>query len=136
MRLARSAIVLACVLAGCAAQEIANQESLLAAAGFRAVPADTPTRAAIMASLPPGQLALVWRNGKPAWFYADPEGCRCLYVGGQHAHQAYERLAVRQRIAETQLQAAQMNQLAWGPWPSGPFGPYDPWAYWFFGKPS
>ncbi len=125
MRLARPAIVLA--LAGCAAQEIANQESLLAAAGFRAVPADTPFRASMMASLPPGQLVLVRREGKPAWVYADPQGCRCLYVGGQHAYQAYEQLSVRQRIAETELQAAQMSQ--WGPWPSGPFGPYDPWSY-------
>ncbi len=129
MRLARPAIVLAFALAGCAAQEIANQESVLAAAGFRVEPADTPTRAAMMESLPPGQLVLVRRNGKPAWFYADPQGCRCLYVGGQQAYQAYERLNVRQRIAETELQAAQMNQLAWGPWPSGPFGPYDPWSY-------
>ena len=129
MRLARPAIVLACVLAGCAAQESANQESLLAAAGFRVELPDTPTRAAMMASLPPGQLVLVRHEGRPAWFYADPDGCRCLYVGGQHAYQAYQQLAVRQRIAETELQAAQMNQLAWGPWPSGPFGPYDPWAY-------
>jgi hypothetical protein len=129
MRLARPAIILAFALAGCAGQEIANQESLLAAAGFRVEPADTTIRSAMMASLPPEQLVLVRRNGKPAWFYADPERCRCLYIGGQHAYDAYQRLNVRQRIAETELQAAQMNQLAWGPWPPGPFGPYDPWAY-------
>ena len=127
----RGAVIFVLALAGCAAGEIANQESLLAAAGFQVHPADTPGRQASLLALPAGQLVMAPRGGKQAWLYADPEGCHCLYVGGAHAYQEYQRLRVSQRIAETQLQAAQLNSFnyAWGPWPSGPFGPYDPWAY-------
>lgn len=133
-RLAIPAVAIALALAGCAGQEIANQESLLAAAGFRVLPANTPEREASLRSLPPGELVLVPRNGKSAWMYADPYRCHCLYVGGEHAYQAYARLAVHQRIAETRLQDAQLNAMnwnawGWGPWPSGPFGPYNPWSY-------
>ncbi len=73
---------------------------------------------------------LVPRNGRQAWVYADPMDCHCLHVGGSQAYQNFERLAVRQQIARTQLEAAQQNSFdyAWGPWPSGPFGPYDPGA--------
>lgn len=119
------------ILGGCAAQQIANQESLLAAAGFRVHAADTPIREASLHDLPPGQLVMVPRGGREAWVLPDPEGCHCLYVGGARAYQAYQQLRVRQRLEETQLRAAQLGSFdyAWGPWPSGPFGPYDPWAY-------
>ncbi len=127
----RTAVLLALALAGCAGQEIANTESLLAAAGFQVHPADTPARVTTLQALPPRQLVMVSRGGRQAWVYADPLDCRCLYVGGAHAYQAFEALSARQQIAQTQLEAAQLNSFnyAWGPWPSGPFGPYDPWAY-------
>lgn len=131
-RLAGSAVVIALALGGCAGQANENTESLLGAAGFRVEPADTAARQQFIAALPPRELVLMRRNGRPAWFYADPQFCRCLYAGGAHAYQKFEELSVRQRIAETELQAAQINSLnwyAWGPWPSGPFGPYDPWSY-------
>lgn len=131
-RLAASAAAVALALSGCAGHEIANQEDLLAAAGFRVELANTPAREASLRTLPPEQLVLVRRNGRPIWMYADPERCRCLYVGGQRAYQAYAQLSIRQRIAATELQAAQMNAFnwgAWGPWPSGPFGPFNPWSY-------
>ncbi|MEO8716139.1 MAG: hypothetical protein ABI369_14105, partial [Acetobacteraceae bacterium] len=102
----RGTVIFILSLAGCAAQGIADQESLLAAAGFQVHPADTPPRHASLFALPPGQLVMVPRGGKQAWLYADPEGCHCLYVGGAHAYQEYQRLRVSQRIAETQLQAA------------------------------
>ncbi len=118
-------------LAGCVAREVQNTESLLSAAGFRVQPANTPAQEAFLDSLPPRRLVLVRRDSKPAWIYTDPRFCHCLYIGGAHAYQAFEQLSVRQRIAETELQAAQLNSFnyTWGPWPAGPFGPYDPWAY-------
>lgn len=134
----RCAFVLVLALAGCAVQQaggtgqnIQNTESLLAAAGFRVHPADTPKRITALQALPPQQLVLITRKGRQAWVYADPVFCNCLYVGGTQAYQAFEGLNARQRIAETQLQAAQLGSFddAWGPWPSGPFGDYDPWSY-------
>lgn len=131
MRTGRIRIVLAglaaVLLSGCAAQIIANEEELLAASGFDVLPANTPQRRESLDKLPPGRLVMTERKGAPVWMFADPVNCHCLYVGGQKAYQHYANLKVRQRIAETNLQAAQLAQMnwswgIWGPWP--PFGPF------------
>ncbi|MGH7042989.1 MAG: hypothetical protein ACREFY_12775 [Acetobacteraceae bacterium] len=128
-RLAVLAGLAAFLLTGCAAQRIASDEQFLAAAGFTVRPANTPARAASLQRLPPGELMMAERKGKPVWLYADPVHCNCLYVGGQTAYRRYADLKVRQRIAETNLQAAQLARMnwqwgIWGPWPM--FGPF--WA--------
>jgi hypothetical protein len=131
MHATRAALLItgtALLLAGCAAQQIADQESLLAAAGFTAKPADTPAREASLRALPPGRLVLVTRNDRSVWMFADPMNCHCLYVGGPTDYQRYAQLKVRQRIAETRLQAAQLEQMNWGWGVWGPWPPYAPWG--------
>jgi hypothetical protein len=48
--------------------------------------------------------------------YADPGGCKCLYVGGSKEYSEYQRLLVQRQIAEDQAWAAQEAQMDWGTW--------------------
>lgn len=115
----------AALLAGCTAirrDEAHQVESTLAAAGFQARPADTPDKLAKLKLLPARTLSSKVKDGELIYFYADPEFCQCLYVGNAAAYGRYQQLAIQQRIAEEQVNAAEMNEDAamdWGMW-----GPY------------
>ena len=96
------ALIVALPLAGCAAiqrREAKTTEQLLAAAGFQAQPADTPEKLANLRAMPPRQLVSQAKDGTVVYAYADPDYCRCLYVGGPPAYSVYQRLAVQQEIA-------------------------------------
>ena len=54
-------------------------------------------------------------QGEIRWVYADPQFCKCAYVGTEAAYDRYQRLVVGQRIAEEEQDAA-MNWDAWGAW--------------------
>ena len=108
-------------LAGCATpgQQIAQKENMLAAAGFNMKPADTPAKLTNLQTLPPQQMVVRSREGKPYYLYADPTVCQCLYVGDEKAYQTYQRMAFEQRIVDQQQMAAEMNESAamdWGMW--------------------
>jgi hypothetical protein len=112
------ALLVALLPAGCAAirrSEARNTEQLLAAAGFHAIPANTPERLADLQTMPPLKLVARPKDGHFVYTYADPYNCRCLYVGGPEEYSAYQRLAVQKAIAEEQRQAA-MDWELWGPW--------------------
>jgi hypothetical protein len=112
------ALIIALPLAGCAAiqrSEARDTEQLLAAAGFQAKPADTPEKLANLRAMPPRQLVSQAKEGKFVYAYADPDYCQCLYVGGPQEYSAYQRLAVKQEIAQEQLDAS-MDWNMWGPW--------------------
>jgi hypothetical protein len=126
-RLAAAAALL--VLAGCTAQ-VRDTEQMLGAAGFVPQPADTPEKQAELAALPPHRLLMQHlRTGggeTTAYVYADPDQCHCIYVGDAKAFQAYQQLAFQKRLADEQLQAAQMAEDAsfdWGVWGPGFWGP-------------
>jgi hypothetical protein len=109
------------LLAGCAAQEAADTEQMLAAAGFRAEPATTPAVQNQLVLLPSYQLlirAAGAGGSQIEYVYADPEFCHCLYVGGPQQFQAFQRLAFQLRLAEEQIEAA---RALWSPpfWGSG-----------------
>lgn len=118
-------VAAALLIAGCTyirKEEADKVESTLAAAGFQARPADTPEKMAKLKALPLRKLSHKVKDGEMIYFYADPEFCQCLYVGDQSAYARYQQLAIQQRIAEEQINAAEMNQDAamdWGMW--GPF---------------
>jgi len=120
------------LLAACASErEIAQEmEQMLAAAGFRMQPADTPQRQTELAALPPRQLLAqrLQAGGKDAvgYVYGDPDFCHCVYLGDAKAFQAYQQLAFQQRLAQERLQAAAMEESAsfnWGAWGPGFWGP-------------
>jgi hypothetical protein len=115
------------VLAGCAA-EVEQREDLLSAAGFRVKTASTADRLRSMQALPPHRFVRESLNGREVWVYTDPTVCKCLYVGTPDAYQRYQQLNVQQRIADENVEAAQLASTDWG---IGPYG-WGPWGGWGF----
>lgn len=104
-----------------------NTEQLLAAAGFKVRPADTPEQLAHVQTLTQHKLVPHEKDGKVYYVYADATTCRCIYWGPEEAYQRYQRLATEREIAEDQRTAAEMNEDAamnWELW-----GPGYWWAY-------
>ena len=105
------------LVSSCAAierNEITQQENTLAAAGFVVKPGTSPEQAAMLARVPANKVSI----------FPDSVVCQCLYVGGQAAYGRYQQLAIQQRIANDQINAAELNAdsgWGWGPW--GGFGP-------------
>jgi hypothetical protein len=115
----------AVMLTGCAAiqrSEARSTEQLLAAAGFVMRPADTAARQQRLAALSPYRLESRTKDGNVVYTYADPAGCKCLYVGGSKEYSEYQRLQVQRQIAAEQAWAAQEAQMDWGMW-----GLWGPW---------
>jgi hypothetical protein len=119
------AVIAVGLLSGCSyfhRKEADQTESTLAAAGFQVKLADTPKRQAGLAKFPPRKVVSGTRDGRPTYFYADPDYCKCLYYGDQQAYGRYRQLAIQQRVAQEQVDAAEMNEetaMDWGMW--GPF---------------
>ena len=124
-------MVLVLALAGCAVvkevqkSEASDTEQLLAAAGFKVRPADTPKKMAHLQTLTQRQLITHQRGGKVYYVYADALNCKCLYVGNQAAYQRFQELQVERQIAAQQRMAAEMNMEANMDWDL--YGPWDPW---------
>jgi hypothetical protein len=91
-------------------------EQLLAAAGFDHKLADTQEKLANLQTLTPARkLVPQERDGRLYYVYADPDLCKCLYVG---TAAQYEQAREKQ-LANDQLIAAQDNlsvPILWGLW--------------------
>jgi hypothetical protein len=86
-------IVAALSVGGNAASVTAQQSTpnnLFTAAGFTVRYADTPAKLAHLRRLPPDKLVTKQRGGKMYYVYADPNICRCAYVGTSEAYRAYQ----------------------------------------------
>lgn len=91
-----SLLALALLVAGCGGTKAPKPravESDLRSAGFRAIVPDTPKKQEAIKRLPARRLTEASRNGKPYYWWADPEGCGCVYVGGEAAYRRYDTLA-------------------------------------------
>jgi hypothetical protein len=136
-----TAILLASI-GGCAAierqeaalgrQEAADTEKLLAAAGFRRIPADSAERQHDLATLPPREIVAHRRGAKTLYVYADPESCRCLYVGAPTAYAKYLQLEVSDDIARDTSPAStylsSTSLPAWASWDPQRETHDRPWA--------
>src|ERR1700759_1865151 len=91
--LATSVAVAAC------ANQVQNKEDMLAAAGFKLVPANTPQRQTSLALLPPHKFVHQVRNNAVVFIYADPTICDCLYIGNQVAYDRYRQNVFVKNIA-------------------------------------
>jgi hypothetical protein len=91
-------ICLAIELGGCALT-VRNTEGLLTQAGFKQIPADTPQRAEHVQTLRPHRLIKRKSDGKSYYVYADPDYCKCLFVGSEGAYATYRTLVARQEEA-------------------------------------
>jgi hypothetical protein len=109
----------ALALIGCQAienEEAQDTEQLLSAAGFHIRQATTPEQVANLEAMTQRKIVIHEQNGEPRYVYADAEGCRCVYVGDEKNYDEFQRLSVRQQIAEDNVDAA-MDWGMWGPWP-------------------
>jgi hypothetical protein len=69
----------------------------LEAAGFRPAPADTPAKQAQLARMPKLLFTSTTnKQGQKRYLLADPDRCRCLYVGDEDDYQRYTNLELRQ----------------------------------------
>ena len=108
----------ALALVGCATlhrSEAQNTEQVLAAAGFRAKPADTPAKLENLNKMPPRKLVSHVEDGHFVYSYADPDNCHCLYVGGEEEYSAFQKLSVERQIADERYMAATEWDME-GPW--------------------
>src|SRR5579885_630622 len=88
-------------------QKAAQMEPMLAAAGFVMLPADTPHRQQQIANLPPLKLSYyVGKTGKLHYWMADPNYCKCLYLGSEMAYQRYEQMSLQQKWEQQENQTA------------------------------
>jgi hypothetical protein len=114
-----SALALLTIAVGCASTDTSKPD-LLSAAGFKLVPADTPQKQQLLATLEPDKLTLITWKGKQ--FYVEPAGNNQAYVGTPTEYQAYQQIRLAKQMSNDNLMAAQMNQqsmygwgAAWGP---------------------
>ena len=112
------------VLTGCATirqSQARDTEQLLAAAGFTMQLADTAEQP--LDAMPPYRLVSRTKDGAVQYTYADPKGCKCVYVGGSKEYSEYQRLSTERRIARERLWAAEDAWADWDYWG----GPWRPW---------
>jgi hypothetical protein len=110
---------LALGLASCQAIENADAEDteqLLAAAGFHMKEATTPEQLANLQNLTQRKIVTQEQEGQPRYVYADAEGCKCVYVGGEKNYDEYQKLSLKEEIAQENLDAS-MDWGMWGAWP-------------------
>lgn len=67
-----------------------DTERMLAAAGFQMRPADTAELQEDLRSIPAHRLVSRTKDGNVVYMYADPDHCRCVYVGGSKEYSEYE----------------------------------------------
>jgi hypothetical protein len=120
LRLVAGGLLIAMLVASCASfhQETAADKArridpVLSAAGFQVVPADSPKKESIFATLPPLKMHYyVSKNGNARYWFADPFECNCVYVGDAKAYQRYQNLRIQQKLVKEEEQTAELNQDA------------------------
>ena len=124
-----AALGLCLVAAACQTpqQKISGREDMLAAAGFKFIPANTPQRIAAFQQLPPHKFSRQTRDGRVFYVYPDPTVCMCLYVGDQQAYGTYRKNMFEKKLADENAMTANemaMDSWDWGPWGGWPYGWY------------
>ncbi len=105
-KFASLALAATVVITGCATvskSRVRDTERLLVAAGFTVQRADTAEHRAHLEAMPAYRLLSHIKDGAVEYTYADPEHCKCVYVGSHNEYLQYARLATEVRIAREQL---------------------------------
>jgi hypothetical protein len=95
---------------GCAGAQVQNKESMLSAAGFRALTPSTHTQLAMYSRMTPYKLERNTVKGRALYTYADKQK-GLVYVGGDRAYQRYKQLALEQSTAQNEIEAAYNDQI-------------------------
>jgi len=91
-------------------QKAEKIDGMLAAAGFKELPADTPAKQQSLNALPPLKVTYYDnKEGERQYWMADPYACKCLYLGDDAAYGRYWNFKLQQQIAHEQEQAAREN---------------------------
>src|SRR5215831_9590922 len=93
-----------------------DTEELLTAAGFKQQLVDAADTNPLEAT-PPYRLVSRTKDGTVQYTYADPDDCRCVYVGGSKEYAEYQRLATERRLDDERRRAAEdaWDRNSWGP---------------------
>jgi hypothetical protein len=108
---------------GCATTQTStqNRESMLVAAGFKVITPKTAAQQQKLQNLPPGKITRIQKKGKT--YYIFPEPAKNLaYVGGPKQYQEYQQLRVENRLAQEDVESAEMYQdtaMEWSVWGGG-----------------
>ena len=88
------------LLAGSALAQLAS-DMRLEDAGFVMRPANTAEQLALIKRVPPRRFVARVKNGKRYYVYADPELCKCVFVGDAVALEAYRDMRKRLQQPDT-----------------------------------
>ena len=112
------AIALLALAVACTSTQTQTKENLLIAAGFKVIVPKTAAQRQKLQTLPPGKVTLVQKDGKTYYVFPDASNNQA-YVGGSTQYQAYRQLRLANKLANENLEAAELNQDAsmdWGGW--------------------
>jgi len=93
-----------------------TMEQMLDSAGFESRVAETPEALAQLQTLPARQLLVRPQNGERQYAYADPTGCRCLYVGTEQNYEELRNLQQQARITAERARAVETHAAFEGLW--------------------
>jgi hypothetical protein len=116
--IARLTIAAMVLLTGCATirgLQARDTEELLTAAGFKKQLVDATDTKSLDAG-PPYRLVSRTKDGTVQYTYADPDNCRCVYLGGSEEYAEYRRLATARRLDDERRRAADdvWGRNSWG----------------------
>jgi hypothetical protein len=97
---------------------VQNLEQLDFAVGFKAIVPSTAAQEQKLKALPAGKVTLVQKSGKTYYVFPDAVHNRA-YVGGPKQYQAYKQMRLTKKLANENLEAAEINQDAsmnWDAW--------------------
>ena len=117
------AFALLAMAVGCTSLQTQTQskENLLIAAGFKVISPHTAAQQQKLQALPPDHVTLVQIVGKTYYVFPDAANNQA-YVGGPKQYQAYKQLRLANKLANENLESAEiyqdasMNWGAWGGW--------------------
>ena len=112
------AIALLALAVGCTGTQTQTKENLLIAAGFKVIVPSTAAQKQKLQTLPAGKVSLVQKGGKTYYVFPDASHNQA-YVGGPTQYQAYQQLRLANKLANENLESAELNQDAsmdWGGW--------------------
>jgi hypothetical protein len=119
-------LIVQCLGIGCSEssdQRARRLEPMLAQAGFRVVPANTPARAQRLSEMTPLKVSYFSRHGKRSYWFADPYVCQCLYVGSEQNYEEFQQLKQEaaqevtqenEELKYEQFMASPANQVFYG----------------------
>ena len=103
---------------------------MLVASGFKVITPKTTAQQQKLGKLPPGKVTMIQKAGKTYYIFPDPAHNQA-YVGGPKQYRHYQELRATNKLAQENLETAEMYQDSamewslWGGWGAG-FGAWGP----------